>query len=84
MTNATHNNTYEPVVTEVLSYNDFEPVHGSVIMTQGPSGTAWQRLFNDGLWHSTTGYTKTWADIQRLAARHKMPAILLHDAEDYA
>lgn len=40
-----------------------EPPHGSVVMTESTSGTAWQRHFSDGLWHSTTGRTSTWAKL---------------------
>lgn len=40
-----------------------EPVEGSVVMTESTSGTAWQRFFSDGLWHSTTGKTKPWAEV---------------------
>lgn len=32
-----------------------EPPHGSVIMAEGPTGTAFQRFFNDGLYHGTNG-----------------------------
>lgn len=39
-----------------------EPEPGSVVLTGGDWGTAWQRQFNDGLWHSTRkrGGPKTW------------------------
>jgi hypothetical protein len=37
-----------------------EPARGSVVMTNGLSGTAWQRFFSDGLWHSVTGQVKPW------------------------
>lgn len=35
--------------------SDPEPHPGSVVLTEGPFGTAWQRHFSDGLWHSTRG-----------------------------
>lgn len=40
-----------------------EPLPGSVVLTGGDWGTAWQRNFDDGLWHSTRrkGGPKTWA-----------------------
>lgn len=30
----------------------FEPLPGSVIMTEGLHGTAWQRFFRDGMWYA--------------------------------
>lgn len=32
-----------------------EPLPGSVILTEGPHGTAWQRFFTDGKWHRVSG-----------------------------
>lgn len=40
-----------------------EPPRGSVVMTDGLEGTAWQRLHGDGLWHSSTGRTEAWATL---------------------
>ena len=40
-----------------------EPPHGSVVLTESASGTAWQRHFSDGLWHSTTGQVKPWHEV---------------------
>lgn len=40
-----------------------EPPPGSVVLTDGLQGTAWQRLHGDRLWHSSTGRTSTWADL---------------------
>jgi len=37
-----------------------EPSRGSVVMTDGPTGTAWQRHHKDDGWHSTAGITQTW------------------------
>lgn len=37
-----------------------EPPPGSVVMTESTSGTAWQRHYSDGLWHSTTGRAVPW------------------------
>lgn len=45
---------------------DNNPLPGSVVLAEGVHGTAWQRHFNDGLWHSTRGGRPiTWADILR-------------------
>ena len=40
-----------------------EPLPGSVVLTNGLHGTAWQRHFTDGLWHRTgsnPSRPKTW------------------------
>lgn len=38
-----------------------EPEPGSVVLTDGIHGTAWQRFFSDGLWHPTRGGgSKAW------------------------
>lgn len=44
------------------STDQSEPEPGSVVLTGGQFGTAWQRQFHDGLWHSTRrkGGPKTW------------------------
>lgn len=41
----------------------FEPEPGSVVLTQGQHGTAWQRWFSDGKWHSChrPGQAKPWS-----------------------
>lgn len=39
-----------------------EPNPGSVVLTQGEFGTAWQRWFTDGMWHRTgSAQRKDWA-----------------------
>lgn len=41
-----------------------EPLPGSIVLTNGMHGTAYQRLFSDGLWHSAhsrIGFT--WKDM---------------------
>lgn len=40
-----------------------EPGCGSVVMLHGDTGTAWQRLFIDMQWHSTTGQVTDWDDL---------------------
>ena len=40
----------------------YEPPAGSVLLTKGLSGTAWQRHASDGLWHATThDNPRAWA-----------------------
>ena len=40
---------------------DIEPERGSIIMTHGDWGTAYQRFFSDGLWHRVGGGGgRTW------------------------
>jgi hypothetical protein len=55
-----------------------QPLKGSVVLTQGRHGTAWQRHFKDGLWHSTRGgKAKTWE--QMLDHRN---LVLVYDAAE--
>lgn len=43
-----------------------EPNPGSVVLTDGDFGTAWQRHFSDGKWHSSLGGRPvTWAWLLR-------------------
>lgn len=41
--------------TSVADWLNEEPHPGSVLLTDGEFGTAWQRYFNDGLWHRVGG-----------------------------
>lgn len=54
---------------EVLLDDDsrYEPEVGSVVLTHGTSGTAWQRWVSDGKWHSCLRPTqpKDWAWMMR-------------------
>jgi hypothetical protein len=43
-----------------------EPPAASIVMTNGNYGNAWQRHGNDGLWHSTTGGKRRWAQLLRM------------------
>lgn len=53
-----------------------EPEPGSVLLVQGEHGTAWQRWFKDGLWHSVRGGRgRTWDEMLR--QRH---VVLVHEA----
>lgn len=55
---------------------DREPEPGSVVLTEGEHGTAWQRHFvGKRLWHSTTGMTREWG---QLIARRNV--VLVYDA----
>lgn len=55
-----------------------EPLPGSIIMTEGMHGTAWQRWFTDGLWHRTgSTQKKDWAYL--LAKRN---VVLVYDADE--
>lgn len=50
-----------PVVRNVTNFygavigDETEPLHGSVALSGGPHGTAWQRHFSTGKWHRTGG-----------------------------
>lgn len=55
-----------------------EPLPGSVVLTEGEWGTAWQRFFSDGRWHPTRGGgSRTWA--QLLGKRN---LVLVYDATE--
>ncbi len=53
-----------------------EPTHGSVVLTESFTGTAWQRHYSDGLWHSTTGRVKTWAEVGIRAGQPKFRTLV--------
>lgn len=40
---------------KALVHNRTEPEPGSIALTNGETGTCWQRFASDGLWHSTRG-----------------------------
>ena len=55
-----------------------EPHPGSVVLTEGEFGTAWQRFFSDGRWHPVRGGgSKTW---DQLVARRNL--VLVYDAPE--
>lgn len=57
-------------------HNANEPLPGSIVLTEGEWGTAWQRLFSDGLWHACRGGRgKTW---KQMSTMKNM--LLVHDA----
>lgn len=54
----------------------FEPLPGSILMTEGIHGTAWQRMFSDGKWYSTRGGTpRPWKWLIK-----KRNVVLVYDA----
>ena len=60
----------------LLVADDTEPECGSVVLTEGLHGTAWQRLFSTGKWHPARGgRSKEWGTI--LSMRN---VILIYDA----
>ena len=53
-----------------------QPLCGSIVLTEGNHGTAWQRFFSDGRWHPTRGGgSKTWHEILL-----KRNVVLVYDA----
>lgn len=55
-----------------------EPLSGSIVLTEGSHGTAWQRHFADGLWHSSRGGApKGWPDLLQ-----KRNVVLVYDADE--
>lgn len=55
----------------------FEPEPGSVVLTEGEHGTAWQRFFSDGKWHSIRGGSLHWGELLR-----KRNLVLVYDASE--
>ncbi len=56
----------------------YEPLPGSIIMTEGAHGTAWQRWFGDGLWHRCgSSQKKDWAYLLT-----KRNVVLVYDADE--
>lgn len=62
-----------------------EPSLGSIVLLEGPTGTAYQRLFSTGLFHSTTkGIDKgfTFAELEERAGRPgAVPILLVHEVD---
>lgn len=55
-----------------------EPLPGSVVLTDGAYGTAWQRFFSDGRWHPTRGGgSKAW---EELVQRRNL--VLVYEADE--
>lgn len=55
-----------------------EPLPGSVLLSNGEHGTAWQRYFSDGLWHRVGGgRAKTWPEMLT-----KRRLVLVYDAPE--
>lgn len=67
--------------TQLLPEDErYEPMPGSIVLTEGLHGTAWQRFFSDGMWHPTRGgRPRTWDD---LLTRNNL--VLIYDAEERA
>ena len=63
----------------LLPYEELsEPRRGSVVLTDGEFGTAWQRYFSDGRWHSVRGGApRPWGYL--LGKRN---LVLVYDAEE--
>lgn len=60
-----------------------EPPHGSVILLNGPTGTAWQRHYRDGLWHPTTiNASYPWAHLLDTRAVRATGILVIHRAPD--
>ena len=47
----------------LLMPQDPEPRHGSIVLVTSTTGTAAQRHYSDGLWHSTTGEIVNYANL---------------------
>lgn len=56
----------------------YEPEPGSIVLVEGLHGTAWQRFFSDGLWHSVHEGTKPLLWVEVLEKRN---LVLVYDAD---
>lgn len=64
-----------------LPRNAPELPRGSVVLVEGPSGTAYQRQHSTGVWHSATRVA-TWSELQSRTDRPgAFPLIVVHDAD---
>lgn len=70
--------------THEIDRNAPEPAEGSVVLINGETGTAYQRLFSDGLWwpasNSKHRRGRTWDVVTRKNGSD--PVILLHNAPE--
>lgn len=71
-----------------LTADSPEPAHGSVLLRHGATGTAYQRLYRDGLYHSTTGAVTTFAGLFEginppKGSRAPAGVLLIHDAAEH-
>lgn len=68
-------NRGEPLLPKSLMN---EPLPGSVVLTDGAYGTAWQRFFSDDRWHPTRGGgSKAW---EELVQRRNL--VLVYEADE--
>jgi len=60
----------------ILSECEPQPEPGSVVLVNGEYGTAWQRFYSDGLWHSVLHQrTRDWDELLR-----QRNLVLVYDA----
>jgi hypothetical protein len=60
----------------VLDPEDPQPEPGSVVLSDGIYGTAWQRFFSDGRWHPVRGGgSRSWEQMLR-----RRNLVLVYDA----
>lgn len=63
-----------------LSMTDPEPNPGAILLIHGETGTAVQRFFNDGKYHSVTGKVYTHAELFRV--NHNRLPIVVTEGEE--
>lgn len=66
--------------TLILPVAKSEPAPGSIVLLEGPTGTAFQRLFSTDRWHSVIqgmSLSFSWAELQKRAGRPGAYPILL-------
>lgn len=54
--------------------------NGSIVLLNGPSGTAYQRYFSDGLFHGTSGQVLTFNELFEIGDR---APLLVYRAPDF-
>lgn len=58
-----------------------EPPVGSIVLVHGPTGTAYQRHYSDGLWHGARATIggMTWTDVTRINSAE--PVLLVYSPD---
>ena len=63
-----------------LKETDQEPNPGSVLLLHGETGTAVQRFFNDGLYHSVSGKVYTYPELFQVN-KNRLPLVVTEGEE---
>lgn len=69
-------------ITVKLTAHDAEPPEGSVVLHEGETGTAYQRSFTTGDWHSPFGKVYTWTALTAFKPGKRQYLLLVHRAPE--